>query len=371
LQEAYDITRAYRETAATAMVSYQDLRVEAGNKDIRLVGKQGVPARLTHWAFGQLSQKAGAPAGYLRKLPATLAAQNLNYGIKERSPSLGDARLLLHRVNGDGLDYVLRAATSEQYERIWNHEVFGRLQALEAKGWRVPPARSALLNDPRARPATEEDILTRGAGSFSVEVGDMIAPAGIYASDHDMFAFLINEDRVIKDGRGNSLARGFFAWNSEVGAKSLGIMTFLYAHICGNHIVWGAQEVKEMRIRHVGKGVGRRFDRIQMQLREYADSSASDDEAKIKRAQTFELGASKEEALDTLLGHVRRRRLELTESNLEEAYDLVERREDDYGSPRSVWGLANGLTQLSQREEYAEVRTKIDRAAGNLLEIAF
>ena len=47
----------------------------------------------------------------------------------------------------------------------------------------------------------------------------MIAPAGIYASDHDMFAFLVNEEYRIDDGSDGGLARGFFVQNSEVGPR--------------------------------------------------------------------------------------------------------------------------------------------------------
>jgi hypothetical protein len=38
----------------------------------------------TNWAFGQLAERAGAPASYLRTLAAPLAADCLNYGIRRR-----------------------------------------------------------------------------------------------------------------------------------------------------------------------------------------------------------------------------------------------------------------------------------------------
>jgi hypothetical protein len=37
---------------------------------------------LSNWSFGQLSQYAQAPAAYLRKLPADLAAINLQWGLE-------------------------------------------------------------------------------------------------------------------------------------------------------------------------------------------------------------------------------------------------------------------------------------------------
>ncbi len=35
----------------------------------------------THWSFGQLASLVGAPAAYLRQLPAPIAGINLQYGL--------------------------------------------------------------------------------------------------------------------------------------------------------------------------------------------------------------------------------------------------------------------------------------------------
>ena len=61
-----------------------------------MIGAQGASALLTHHAFGQLATLSKAPANYLRTLPATLAAQNLNHGLKVMGDERSDeARLLL------------------------------------------------------------------------------------------------------------------------------------------------------------------------------------------------------------------------------------------------------------------------------------
>src|SRR5437764_645369 len=39
------------------------------------------PVAPTHWSFGQLASLVGAPAGYLRQLPAPIAGINLQYGL--------------------------------------------------------------------------------------------------------------------------------------------------------------------------------------------------------------------------------------------------------------------------------------------------
>lgn len=371
VQDAFESSNLLAQQAVEKQVSCSELRVEARAGDVQLLGSRGTPAKLSWHAFGQMASRAGCPAGFLRKQPPTLAAQNLNWGLKEKLSDDPEAStiLLFHKDRDDSL--TLRAATSDKYERIWNWEVFDRLVNLESKGWRVPPARPS-VNDPRARPATAEDVLQnslRNLPGLAVREGDMIAPAGVYASDHDMFCFLVDETHLVEDGRGGALARGAFFWNSEVGDKSLGGMTFLYNAVCGNHIVWGASGVREFKIRHVGEAQ-QKWGKVQVELRAYQDGAASLDEARIKAAQLLELGTSKQEVLEAVLGLCRKAKVAIPERTIDAAYSVAEEHSDWYGSPRSAWRIVNGLTEVSQRTEHADVRVQIDRAAGKILATA-
>lgn len=361
--ELHQACRGYRAQAQTAAVPYRTLRARAQGPDVLLVGQTNRPAHLTHWAFGQLAQRAGAPASYLRTLPAPLAAECVNTGLTARED--GDtAHLLLHPNGG----LLCRAMVSEDYTRIWNSDITARLLKLEEQGWRVPPARPSTNGGP-TRPATQQDVLrARGNGGLSVNVGDLIAPAGLYASDHDLFAFLVREDRLINGGDGDILSRGFFIWNSEVGASSLGIMSFLYDYVCGNHIVWGARGVKELRITHRGDADERAFRELRGKLVEYADASVSEDEARITRAKQFSLGKDKAAVLDAVFGL---RIPALSRVRIGEAFDLAEQHENAHGASTTAWGLASGLTRLSQTLPYADDRVTLDRAAGRVLEVAF
>src|SRR5579872_4653115 len=254
LEELYAACKAYAQQARTKDVPYSTLRVEPRDGEIVLTRGEN-EAKFTNWAFGQLCSRVAAPASFLRDLPPTLAANVLNHRLKERGQELdaaGPASMLFH-LNG-GL--MLRALVSQKYSRIWNYEVCERLLPLKQYGWRVPPARPALENQPGARPATQEDILQDQGFGLSIRVGDMIAPAGLYASDHDLFAFLVNESARIADpgnSSGLGLSRGVFVENSEVGASAFRVTRLLYIHVCGNHIVWGASNVREISIRHVGE----------------------------------------------------------------------------------------------------------------------
>jgi hypothetical protein len=359
----YEATKAYADAAAEAVVPFTDIRVEKVDDDLKLVGRTGVPATLTHYAFGQISGRAGAPANYLRTLPATLAAQNINHGLAVRSDrAASDAKLLFHRNSG----LVLRALTTERYERLWNYELVGRLQDLLDEGWVVPPARPALPNQPGTRLATEADVLAAGAHGLSVRVGDEIAPAGLYASDHDMFAFLVYEKNRIANGTPNGLARGVFYSNSEVGNNAVYRMSFLYESVCGNHIVWNVSNLKKLRIVHSGQ-VRNKLQLYAADLVEYANRSASEDEAIIKRAQHKVIAATKQDVIDELF----RLRVGLTQTQIGDAYDLAEQHEQDANAaPNTVYGMVHGLTRLSQGN-YADERNHLDAAAGKVMRIAF
>lgn len=316
-------------------VPVSSLRVENSDGDVQLVGKGGVPAGLTHWAFGQLAARVAAPASYLRTLPATLAVQNLNHGLKERSATDADGTVnLLFTEHANTLQ--LHALTSDRYERIWNHELTERLLDLQSRGWE--PARP----DIRA-------------------IDDRLP---LYVSDHDMFAFIRHTDRVVKEGSsGEILQRGLIVENSIVGASKLRLTRFLYREMCGNHIIWGASDVTEVALRHVGN-IREQFSTWNVAIAKYMDASVSDDEAMIETARTSTIAGTKTEVLDLLFG----KRLGLTRRALDAGYDAC--LPDVDGPATSVWGMVQGLTRYSQTVPYADERTTIDRAAGKLIGLA-
>lgn len=376
LKAMYDATRSYAATAVEAQAYINDLRVEADadTNNLHLVGKAGKQAKLTHYSFGQLSRFAGAPAEYLRRLPVTLAAQNINHGLKRVGDGYSENRLSMLFHQGAGL--VARAVTSDSYDRVWNYEVVEQvMKRLEGTGWRTPPARPAREGQAGTRVATKDDLLpNQGDFGLAVKEGDLIAPAGLYASDHDMFAFLVNQEQPIFDGQ-KLLNRGVFIQNSEVGDCSLRFKLFTYDNVCGNHIVWGVGKVTDIAIRHV-KGEGRArgntlanaMAKWNVISREIPDTKTM--EATIARARSFEVGGSKEEVLAALFGFAKQKGLNmLTRGTLDAAYDLAERT-PRYGSPRSVWGMVNGLTEFSHGG-HMDTRTELDTQAGRLMEIAF
>lgn len=315
-----------------------------------------------HWSFGQACRKVGAPSDWLRKVPADLAVKNLNYGLE----SAEDDRTQLWY---DSQSNRLRAATGDGYTRILNHQVVKAVVDLGDE-WCTPPARPAFEGQPGARPATEKDIRGSNHPDLGIKVGDMIAPAGLYGGDRNIFIFRTNPDLRLDDGGkdGNGLCRGFFVRNSEVGDASFELVAFWLKYVCGNHIVWGAEKVVEKRFKHVGRAPGRAFDALRTDLDTMAlKVDMAREERMLQSAKRFELGSNSEEVIDLVFG---KKKL-LTKKNAEAAWDLADQYADeDNAAPNTAWGFAQGITRLSQESRWADERTALDRSAGKVLALA-
>ncbi len=257
----------------------------------------------TNWSFNQLSAYAKAPASYLRSLPAELACINLQYGL-EMNASRDDA-LVLAQSNGNN---VLRAMTSPSYGRIWDSEVVTAVQKANVDGrWQVPAASYATTNPKRA--------------------------TTLYASDRDVFIFLVDPKNPVEVGK-ESLFRGFYVWNSEVGSATFGLTTFLYRYVCDNRIIWGAQDVKELRIKHTGGAPERFAYEGQKYLKRYAEESTVQAVEGIKRAQNTDVPLKKEQKMEDWLaarGFTR-----------SQAKASVETAQAEEGQARSVWEIKAG-----------------------------
>ena len=136
-------------------------------------------------------------------------------------------------------------------------------------------------------------------------------------------------------------------------------------YVCGNHIVWGAKNVQQLKIIHKGQPAKHWNNTLMVELTKYAESSASDEQAKIASAKRMKLGANKDEVLDALFS---RRSLGISRKDLDASYSLAE---VDYETtksspPNTVWGMVQGITRHSQTLEYADARTKLDTAGGKV-----
>ncbi len=349
LESLRDFTHAVRGRSATAKVDTAKLRVEADGSEIVVVGPSGKAATCTHSGFQGLATRAHAPAKYLRTLKPETAAQCLREGLEAHDDG-SESQLLLTKPNG-GDRFALRGVAGRAYKRIWNAEVAD--WALDLKDrqptWQFPEP---------FRTASGET----GIASWGQADGQQVPTA--YASDVDVFLFLCDYERSIDLGDKGQLARGFFIENPEIPGKTFKGTFFLFDSVCCNLIVWGVEELQEVSVKHVGQARRKAFEELAAQVRRYADESTEQQEQTIRQAMELQLGKD-EDAVVKRLNSIDG----LTRPTLREAFAIADGTAR-YGDPTTVWGMVNGLTEVSQRTVYADQRATIDRAAGKVLQLA-
>lgn len=284
----------------------------------------------TNWSFSQLAGYAQAPASYLRRLPAKLAAINLQWGL-QHSPQR-DGALVLAQSNGENR---LRAMTSTSYGRIWDHQVVEAVERVNAnERWQVPAASYATTNPRRA--------------------------TTLYASDRDVFLFLVDPQNPI-EVNGEQLFRGFYTWNSEVGSAVFGLTTFLYRYVCDNRIIWGATEIKELRIRHTGGAPERFAYEGSKYLARYAEEGSAQLADGIRRAQGTDI------PLNTGHGDTVESWLQKRGFTRAQAKASVESATAEQGQARSFWDIVNGITAYARSVSHTDERVDLETKAGKLM----
>lgn len=343
LDELLAHTRRQKEISRASVLPSRKLlakpdEADASGKGLVILDKDEEPTTPTHHAFNQVCTLMGAPAGYLRTLPADLVADNLNYGAYARSVS--DVGILTRQ---DLLSHELAAATGPNYGRVWNEQIVTALRHRFGDG------------------ITGEFTVP---GEFGKKVEVTKGNTTLYASDRDMFVFLADETNRIEipdpDGGVRMLARGFFCWNSEVGDKSLGIATFLFDYVCMNRIVWGPREYREFKIRHTSGAPLRWVDEVTPALQSYAHAATTSITEAIEKAQAARLEG---DGLQEFLS----RRFNRNQVNAIKATHESE----TGGRPiESLYDAVQGVTAYARGVTYQDERVALEREAGRILDVA-
>lgn len=202
---------------------------------LRVMMEGNEPGAPTNWSFGQLAKAADFRVSELRKLNPETACVVLNEQLQKADGQ--DVKVM--RLLGDECDKI-QAVTSPSYGRIFDAEVVDMVKKVV-----VLSAESGKeFYNPKAY----------ALGKF----GEEPVPSGLYASDRDIFMFLIDGGSIFDCGERAKFNRGFIVSNSEVGKASLTIMSFLFNTCCGNHYIFGATGINMRRIVH-SSGAPERF----------------------------------------------------------------------------------------------------------------
>ena len=336
--------RAEQSTART--VETRTVRVEADRDNAErlalIVPGRDEPIAPTHWSFGQMASLVGAPASYLRQLPAPLAGINLQHGL------LSHRAELMKTLESDDGRVELRAVTGPDYGRIWDHELVEAVMKIAGDGvgdtrWKVPGVLdwATMIHNPSVAISKETTTL--------------------YASDRDVFLFLVDDTHPIEAGRlpngePDLYFRGFYCWNSEVGSKTLGMATFYLRAVCMNRNIWGAEGFEEISIRH-SKFAGNRFaHEAAPALERFAEASPAPFLAGIRAARE-RIVAGDDDERETFL---RRRGFGKSET----AKIIATVLEEEGRPPESIYDFVQGITAMARSRPHQDARLELEGQGG-------
>lgn len=352
LSELYASVRGRADRSRTRTVESASIRVQADRDDPETMGlvlpSHEAPIAPTHWSFGQLAALVGAPAAYLRQLPAPLSAINLQYGLSHHRAEQ------VKTLEADDGRIELRAVTGPDYGRIFDHELVSAVQRIAGNGtgdtrWKVP------------------GVLDWSTGIYNPNMDITRDSTTLYASDRDVFLFLVDDMNPIEagrlpDGSPDLFFRGFYCWNSEVGAKTLGISSFYLRAVCQNRNLWGVENFQEITIRH-SKFAGSRFaHEAAPALNQFANSSALPFINGIKAARERIVAKTDDERSDFL------RKQGFSKAETAKVIETVLAEEGH--KPQSIFDFVQGITAVARNKPHQDSRLDFEARAKKLLDRA-
>lgn len=352
LSELYNRVRSRAEHAVTRIVESKAIRVEAHRDQPErlalILPDSDMPVAPTNWSFGQICSLVGAPASYLRDLPAPLAGINLQHGLLHHRAE--QVKLL----STDDGRTELRAVTGPDYGRIWDHELIDAVMRVAGNGtgdtrWKVP------------------GVLDWRTMHYNPHVDISKDTTTLFASDRDVFVFLVDDTHPIEIGKlpngdPDIYFRGFYCWNSEVGKTKLGIATFFLRAVCCNRILWGVENFQEISIRHSKYAANRFMEQAEPALAHFADASPRTFVDGIRTARERIVARKDDDREDFL------RRSGFSKSDTSRIIQTVLAEEGR--PPESVFDFVSGITALARSKSQQDSRLELEGKARALLEKA-
>lgn len=315
------------------------VKVSDGDRtDVRVVAP-------THWAFGQMCGLAKAPASHYRELPSQIVSDALSYRLRFARE--------VEEIKLYGGAEELYAATGPDYGRIPDYEVVQAVRAVAGDGrgemrWKVP-----------------------GVIDWNTHVYDPEAPVTadsttLYASDRDVFMFLVDDRNPIEVGKLASgdpdlMFRGFFVQNSEVGSRSLKLAAFYLRAVCMNRNLWGVENFEEIKINHTRLAPERWLRQAVPALNSYANGSEAKLVAGVKAAKAAKVADDAEAAMAFLKAR---------NFSLSKAKAILEQGEKEEGRPpRTAWDMAQAITANARSILNTDDRLQQELEAKHVLDL--
>ena len=247
----------------------------------------------------------------------------------------------------------LRAVTGPDYGRIFDSELIDAVQKIAGNGtgdtrWKVP------------------GVLDWSTSIYNPNVDISKDTTTLYASDRDIFVFLVDDLNPIEAGRlpngePDLYFRGFYAWNSEVGSKTLGIASFYLRAVCCNRNLWGVEDFQEITIRHSKYAASRFALEAEPALIQFAESSPMPFVNGIKAARERVVARNDDDRTTFL------RKRGFSKGETTKIIDAV--LTDEGHPPSSVLDFVQGITRVARDKQHQDVRLELEGKAKKLLDL--
>lgn len=325
------------------------LRHVAENPNAMELVVDGNVAQATNFGFQQLCWAAKTPADYMRRLPPALAALNVNYGLKAAQQKAVSSYLM-----NDG-NAILRGITSPSYGRIFDEDVVNAVMKIAGDGtgdtrWKVPGC---------------IDWSSEHGVAYNPMVDITKENTTLYASDRDIFLFLVDDMNPIEvglldDGSPDLMFRGFYVWNSEVGQRTFGVATMYLRGVCQNRNLWGVEQFNETVFKHTSGAPEKFMQQAAPALESFTEGSTKKVIEGVKAAKAAKVSVTDEERIEFLA------KFGFSEK---QAKTLIERSESEEGKkPESIWDHAQAISAQARQEPLQEKRLAMEQIAGKVLD---
>jgi hypothetical protein len=304
----------------------REITLHQGRLAFSEAGEQGYDTglALTPWALGQLCHQLGLPAAYVKKCPAFLQDQNVNYWNRyhetgrqlTRADHAPDAAWLLRCKGGS-----VRGVLSPKYARLDNTQLLEALFPLLA--------------------ATRYQV-------------------GLVQLTPESFHLRLVDQRIARDVLpGDRLLIGIHLANSEVGLRAVTVDACVYRLVCLNGLIRRVNEKSLMRQRHIHIADTRFKEILARAIQEAVTVAAGFIE---QMARAVKMPVPDPENAILALGQ-----LWNLPQQTQEYVRFALLGEPMRGQQETLYGLVNALTRAAQRLSIEE-RFELETLAGVLID---
>ena len=162
------------------------------------------------------------------------------------------------------------------------------------------------------------------------------------------------------DGSPDPYFRGFYCWNSEVGAKTLGMASFYLRAICQNRNLWRVENFEEIIIRHSKYAANRFAHEAAPALLNFANSSPTPFVNGIRAARERIVARNDEDRTEFL------RRRGFSKAETAKVIETVLAEEGH--TPESIFDFVQGITAVARDKPHQDARLDMEARAKKLLD---